>query len=211
MRSVVLMSGGIDSTVALAELLDAGHECIGIGFDYGQAAAGNELTASLRVAGHYQIPYIHPTITNSVAFVANALTGGAEMPVGHAEVKDATCVPGRNLVLLAMAHSFAMVHGAHQLVFGAIVDGRAGYADCRPDFIQAMDEAISLSSSDATPLRLHAPFQSWSKAQVLELGVKLGVPMHLCWSCYTGSDEPCGTCGACDLRAKGLAAAGVTL
>jgi len=182
---------------------------LGISFDYGQAAANQERKAAYRIAEHYAITLLHTNISEAVYFADNALMEYADipMPIGHAQAPDATNVPGRNLVFIALAAAYGMTVQAHQIAFGAIIGGRAGYADCRQGFIEAVDEALDHVSRDTIGLRLHAPFQEWTKADVISLGQQLNVPLHLTWTCYTGNSEPCGVCGACDQRQQGFDAA----
>lgn len=194
MKSVVLLSGGIDSTVLLADRHHAGDTITAVTFDYGQTHI-RETDAALKIAQHYAIKCrcIHiPDV-----FAPSALTGWTEIPDTHAEQPDQTTVPARNLVMLAIGAAIAEQVGAAVVFIGANHDDAAGYLDCRPGFITALDEAVYLGTRHVT---INAPYLSWSKAQVIEWGRQLGAPIEWTWSCYRGDETPCGRCGACVSR-----------
>lgn len=194
MKSVVLLSGGLDSTVLLASRRAVGDCVIAVSFDYGQTH-GRELDAAKAVARYYGVE--HRVISLRGVFGASALLGEGEIPRGLADGPDATEVPGRNLVLLSIGAAIAAAEGASSVLFGANADDFGGYPDCRHDFIQALDHAVGLGNGGIT---IAAPFQCMTKAQVVQLGIELNAPLELSWSCYRGADEPCEECGACESR-----------
>jgi len=200
MKTVVLLSGGIDSTVLLAHCVKDSDQCHAITFNYGQRAYQREHHAASAVADHYQIP--HLLINLPPVFGASALLGTADMPTGHAEKPDTTTVPGRNLLMLAAAAALAQAHDYHTVMFGAIRDDRAGYADCRWQFIEAANDATYYGSN--RQVTIAAPLTAMTKAQVIAHGRELDAPLHLTWSCYTAGPEPCGVCGACQLAKAAL-------
>lgn len=189
MKTVVLLSGGVDSTVLTAHHLDKGNQVSAVGFDYGQTHA-KELRAAHLIAQHYEIPF---RVIMLEGLSGSALTGEALIPDGHADTLDTTYVPGRNLVMLATAIALAEQIGATNVSFGANADDFGGYPDCRPDFIHHIDMAATVSAK----VSVTAPFQAWTKRQVITHGRELDAPLHLSWSCYRGEDIPCGMCGAC--------------
>ena len=190
MKTVVLLSGGIDSTVLLADRIDRGDHCLALTIDYGQTH-NREIGAAQQVAAHYDVVWRLAPLTLG----GSALTGQGEIPVGHAEHVDATYVPGRNIVMIAIAAAIAEQCGAAAVLFGANREDAAGYPDCRPKFISAIDAAVSLGT--ARGISVHAPFASLTKTNIVALGKHLGVPFDLTWSCYRGWSVPCGRCGAC--------------
>lgn len=201
MKVVVLLSGGIDSTVALAEALGNGYQCLALTCDYGQSH-GREINSATAVARHYDIP--HSVIDITSAFKPNCpLTGHGSIPGDVATVPDATVVPGRNLVLLSLAIAHAESNAAGAVAIGANRDDLVGYPDCRPGFITAIDEASRLGTLNH--VGVWAPHLGRTKAEVVQIGHVLGAPLYLTWSCYRGGVTPCGNCGACITNAKALA------
>jgi 7-cyano-7-deazaguanine synthase len=117
-----------------------------------------------------------------------------------------TVVPNRNMVLLALATSYAIGIGAEKLFYGAHSGDHAIYPDCRPEFIKAMQDVIKIC--DWHKIELEAPFQDIDKGDIAILGKKLNVDYSLSWTCYKGGDKPCGKCGACQERAEAFKKAG---
>lgn len=195
MKTVLLLSGGLDSTVLLAELLDNGAEVVAVSFDYGQTHGRRELRAARYVADYYRVP--HRVIGMQSVILPSALTGAVDIPEEHAEQPDATTVPGRNLIMLSIGAAIAASEGADSVAFGANLDDRAGYLDCRPEFIDAMNRAVSLGTDG---VRVIAPFNRMTKSQIVKLGTELGAPINESWSCYRGGQWPCDKCGACQSR-----------
>lgn len=195
-KSIVLLSGGIDSSVALAHKVQSGSEVIAVSFDYGQTHRGQELSAARRIAKRYEVE--HRIVGLASAFIPSALTGYGEIPSGHADSPDATLVPGRNMVMIGVGASIAQACQASSVVIGCNRDDWNGYPDCRPEFIRYMWEATQVATEGAVSLQ--APFLTMSKSQVVQQGRKMGVPLGITWSCYRGGDSPCRRCGACESR-----------
>lgn len=204
MKLVVLLSGGIDSTVLLASRYDVDDECIAVTFDYGQTHC-REISSAEAVAKHYGVEHriINLVDLNGSVFSGSALTGDADIPTGHADNPDDTYVPGRNLVMIAIAASIAEQTNSSAVLLGANADDFGGYPDCRWKFIDAVNAAVSVGTVKGVSVA--APFGSNTKREIIELGHKLGAPMHLTWSCYRGSDDPCNDCGACISRNEAMA------
>ena len=194
MKTVVLLSGGVDSTVALARALADGDDAMALSFNYGQIHK-RELAAAEAVAAHYGVH--HRVIDLSAALPhGSALTGLGLIPETHATAPDATLVPGRNIVMLAVGIGIAEGSGGGAVVIGANADDRAGYPDCRSEFFTAIDHATRRSTDGR--VCVWAPLIRMSKADIFALGHQLGAPLDLTWSCYRGGDAPCGRCGACE-------------
>lgn len=194
----MLLSGGVDSTVVLAEAVRRlGADAVGaVTFTYGQNQERQEVLSAAVVARHYGV--FHRLVGLGSVFGPSALTGQLDVPDGHAEEPDATEVPGRNLVLLATAAAIADGMGCSAIGFGANADDAGGYPDCRPAFLDPLRGAVSHGTRNRIVLR--TPLLLRTKAQVHEFGRELQAPLHLTWSCYRGGEQPCGTCGACDSR-----------
>jgi 7-cyano-7-deazaguanine synthase len=198
MRSVILLSGGIDSAVLLADRVrvtaSPARDICAVTFDYGQNAKYQEIEAAGKIAGHYGIE--QRTIKLADVFGECALRGTGQVPAGHAAKPDATVVPGRNLVFISVAVAVAAAGNYDSVMFGANQDDLAGYRDCRREFIDCISQAAWWGSK----VTVHAPFNQHSKAAIMAYGKQIGVPLHVTWSCYQGGDTPCGVCGACELR-----------
>lgn len=194
MRSIVLLSGGIDSTVALALTNEA---ILALSFDYGQTHL-KELYAAGAIASRYGVPH---RIVKLDLPVWSGLTGKGDIPEAHAEEPDNTFVPGRNLLMIAYGVAYAQQNAAGCVVIGANADDRAGYPDCRQDFITAVDEATRYGYG----ITVHAPLLKMTKKQIVERGIAEHAPLHLTWSCYRGGEQPCNRCGACQSRNEAMA------
>lgn len=195
MKSVVLLSGGVDSTVALAVRKDLGDEIYTVSVNYGQTHH-REIDAAQEIARYYGVP--HTEIDIRGALSGSALTGHAAIPDGHADAPDATLVPGRNLVLLSLATARAQAIGAGAVVIGANADDAGGYPDCRRGFIESYRDTVSLATEGR--VWISAPLLSMTKTEIVAEGYDLGAPLYLTYSCYRGKETTCGKCGACKSR-----------
>lgn len=210
-RTVVILSGGIDSTVLLAQLLSERRELHALSVDYGQRHH-RELQAAREICDHYEVPHrIADLRALAPLFGANALTdGNVSVPEGHYEEEGmkATVVPNRNMLLIAVAAAWAMSLKASSVAYGAHGGDHAIYPDCRPAFADALDQAIRLA--DWHEVCLERPFVGMDKTAIVRRGAELGVPFALTWSCYVGGARHCGRCGTCVERKEAFAKAKVT-
>ena len=215
-KAVVLLSGGLDSTTALA-VASQSFDCYALTVRYGQLHAV-ELEAAKRVAALASVKD-HRVIDIDLAQLASSAltTPSVAVPkdrslaeIGAPGDVPVTYVPARNTVLLALALAWAESLGAHDIFVGVNVLDASGYPDCRPEFIRAF-EALAQVATRSGGFKLHAPLIELTKAQIIELGTKLGVDYGLTHSCYDPSPSggACGRCDACLLRKKGFAEAGV--
>jgi 7-cyano-7-deazaguanine synthase len=204
---LVVLSGGLDSTSALA-LVMAGpdqHEderVTAVSFDYGQRHR-RELQAAAAVAGHYGIG--HRVVELHGLLHGSALLGDGEVPEGHyaAESMAATVVQGRNLLFASVAISSSAGPG-DTVTFGVHAGDHPVYPDCRPDFWHHLAEVAT-----AYEVGIRTPFLHQSKAEVVGWGDQLRAPLDLTWSCYQGGARHCGRCGTCVERAEAFHLAGV--
>lgn len=192
MKSVVLLSGGVDSTVSLHMARQRG-DVEALTVDYGQTHF-REVDAAADVADFYNVPHCVVTV-DSALFGGSALTGTGAIPENHAEQPDATYVPARNSVLLALGAARAESIGANTVVIGANADDEAGYPDCRRKFIEAFRDVLQLGTINH--VWVSAPLLAMTKKRIIDYATAHQVPVNLCWSCYRGGDSPCGHCGAC--------------
>ncbi len=212
--AVVLLSGGLDSTVCLAVARRHGHHALAVTVDYGQRHR-IELDRAARVARHLDAEHLVVGIDLS-PWGGSALTDASmEVPDAHARSGDeipATYVPARNLILLSLAAGIAEARAADSVYLGVNALDYSGYPDCRPEFVDAFRVAASLALKrgvEGCPLDFRTPLIDLTKSAIVRLGVDLGAPLALTWSCYRGGPQPCRTCDACVLRARGFAEAGV--
>ena len=222
-RAVCLVSGGMDSAVALAEARVRGFACTALSFDYGQRHR-RELLAAERVARALG------AVDHRVVVLDLRTVGGSSLTADMAVPKDRThdaigrgvpptYVPARNTVFLSVALGLAEVVGAHDLFLGVNALDYSGYPDCRPEFLRAFEALARVATVAGAernePLRIHAPLLEMTKRDIVLRGRELGVDFALTHTCYDpvvvgGGTLACGRCDACILRLKGFAEAHVT-
>ncbi len=220
-RAVVLLSGGMDSAVVLAEMRHAGFECHALSFDYGQRhrvelERAAEVAQALGAASH-RVARI-----DLRAFGASALTADIDVPkdrdVARAHDVPVTYVPARNTVFLAHALAMAEATGARDIGIGVNAIDYSGYPDCRPEFVEAFERLANLATRAGTEaavrgerwMRVHVPLLRMGKSDIVRRGRELGVDLSRTVSCYDPSPAgaPCGRCDACQLRERGFREAG---
>jgi 7-cyano-7-deazaguanine synthase len=213
-RAVILLSGGLDSATTLAMAKRDGYECHALSFDYGQRH-GVELIAGRRVASSMGIAEHRIARLDLAQLGGSALTDPSiavpERPTNGIPV---TYVPARNTVMLAYALAFAEVLEACDIFIGVNAVDYSGYPDCRPEYIQAFERMANLATKFAVEgraIRIHAPLILFSKAEIIQQGIALGVDYGLTVSCYQADADgrACRRCDSCRLRREGFAAAGV--
>jgi 7-cyano-7-deazaguanine synthase len=198
MKTVVLLSGGMDSTVALHEAR-ARHEVAGaVSFDYGSKHNHREIPCAAWQCRKLQISHQVIALDFVPALFASALLkSGGQIPDGHyeEETMKQTVVPFRNGIMLSIAAGYAESIGAQGLVIAAHAGDHAIYPDCRESFMHAMAEAMRLGTYAG--IELLRPFINFTKAQIAARGHELGVDFSQTWSCYKGGEIHCGACGTC--------------
>lgn len=211
--SLVLLSGGLDSTVLATQLTQTHgpNHIEALSVHYGQRHT-RELQAAANVAHHLGINHTTLDLSGLGTHLASALTptsGAGPIPDGHYNPANMhhTVVPNRNAILLMAAAGIAQAR-AHTTVATAVHGGDHHiYPDCRPDFIATADHTARAGTGGA--VSIHAPYTLRTKTDIVRLGAHLGAPLHLTWSCYKGADHHCGTCGTCIERAEAFHAAGI--
>ena len=217
-KAVVLVSGGMDSAVVLAIAREQGFVTHALSVAYGQRHT-SELAAAERL-GHARGAVQHKTVDVDLRSIGgSALTDDIDVPVDSHLNPDSpaipvTYVPARNTIMLSVALGWAEVLGATDLFCGVNAVDYSGYPDCRPEFIAAFERLANLATKagvEGAGLRVQAPLQQMSKADIVREGLRLGVDFSQTVSCYRADAEgrACGHCDACRLRAEGFAAAGV--
>lgn len=216
--AVVLVSGGLDSTTALAMAAGEGYSVYALTVRYGQRHA-TEIDAARAVASRAGVIEHKIVELDLRAFGGSALTDSAigvpkdRDPREHDDI-PATYVPARNTILLSLALAWTEAIGAHDMFIGVNALDYSGYPDCRPEFIEAFERAANLGTKAGTSgehIRIHAPLISLSKSEIIQRGVALGVDYSITISCYDPGPDgaACGRCDACVLRLRGFEEAGL--
>ncbi len=209
---VIMLSGGLDSTTALAMKLESGSHVYPVTFKYGQTHT-REIESALNISKHYGIDLKIVTvdlsqITKSALMNSSAIEKRDLSVIG----KDvpATYVPARNILFISIAASYAESLGINNIVYGANAVDYSGYPDCRPEFVNAMKRVLDIGTDmgNRKGFSLETPLQYLSKSEIITAGMRLHVPYELTWSCYRGEELACGSCDSCQLRLKGFREAG---
>ncbi len=214
-KAVVLLSGGIDSSTALAIAKAEGRELYALSFDYRQRH-GLELEAARKVAE--SIGARHLIINFDLRKIGgSALTAGIEVPKGAVspETIPITYVPARNTIFLSFALAWAEVLSAPDIFIGANAVDYSGYPDCRPEYLRAFENMANLATKASVEggmrFAIIAPLLYMTKAEIIKKGISLGLDYSLTWSCYDPLPDgrPCLRCDSCRFREKGFKEAGV--
>ncbi len=222
MKALVLSSGGVDSTTALALAIEnyGKENVVALSVSYGQKH-DKELRAAKAVAEYYGVEQLFLDLSLIFQYSNCSLLQQSDQEIPEESYAQqiettggttpvSTYVPFRNGLFLSAAASVALSKECSVIYYGAHADDAAGaaYPDCSQAFHDAMNQAIYEGSGKQ--LRIEAPFVGKTKADIVALGLKYHVPYQLTWSCYEGKEEPCGKCGTCIDRAKAFAANGVS-
>ncbi len=208
MKAVILLSGGLDSSTVLYQALADGFDCYALSFDY-QQRHRRELEAAAAIASVAGVKE-HQVISFDLRlWGGSALTDATiELPCDRslAEMSQnipITYVPARNTIFLSFALAYGEAINAQRVYIGVNALDYSGYPDCRPDYIQAMQEVFRLGTKqgrEGEPIEILTPLINLKKTEIIQLGNSLGVPWEKTWSCYAGEDVACGVCDSCQLR-----------
>lgn len=228
-KAVVLLSGGIDSSTALAMVSHEGFEVYALSFDYGQRHK-RELKSARDVAQTFNVKKHLVIEINLREIGGSALTSAAGIPKREsASGIPVTYVPARNTIFLAFGLAWAEVLGVPEIVIGANTVDYSGYPDCRPEYLKAFEEMANLATRESVEgritFRVKAPLLHLTKGEIIRRGVALGLDYGLTWSCYDPQPFPlnrreseaspqtgylpCGECDSCRFRGKGFSEAGL--
>lgn len=200
---VILYSGGMDSSVALYQY--AQQIRLAVSFDYGSKHNKMEIKYAARNCGQLGIEHrIVEIDLNKMGFVSDLLQSGGDIPDGHYEDENMkkTVVPFRNGIMLSIAAGIAESIDCNKLLISNHAGDHAIYPDCRPDFIQSMNDAIRFGTYNN--VEIMAPFTNLSKREIALKGKEIDVPFENTYSCYNGQEQHCGTCGTCTERKEAL-------
>lgn len=213
-NAVVLLSGGLDSATVLAMAQQQQFRCYAMSVDYGQRHHA-ELKAAKRVASALGAVEHRVLSIDLTSFGGSALTDNdIAVPEQASTGIPLTYVPARNTIMLSLALAWAEVLAAQDIFFGVNAVDYSGYPDCRPEYVEAFERMANLATRAAVegkPLKLHAPLQHMSKAEIILSGTRLGVDFGLTVSCYQADEQglACGLCDSCRLRKAGFKEAGL--
>jgi 7-cyano-7-deazaguanine synthase len=218
-RAVVLLSGGMDSCVCAA-LAARDHEAAALHVSYGQRTEQRERRAFESICDRLEIrerllvrnealrAIGGSALTDpNIAVPSSAVPEAHDVGVGAAVGVPVTYVPFRNAHFLAVAVSWAEVLGAGKVYIGAVEPDSSGYPDCRPEYYRAFNEVVKAGTKEGT-IRVVTPLIAMHKREIVTLGLELGAPLDLTWSCYQREDRACGVCDSCVLRLRAFRDAG---
>ncbi len=209
-RAVVLLSGGMDSSVCAA-IAVRDYDPAAVHISYGQRTEGREREAFLAICGRLGIRQRLVVRNEALRTIGgSALTDEKiAVPESHAIGHEipVTYVPFRNAHFLAVAVSWAEVLGADRVLIGAVEQDSSGYPDCRPAYYRAFNEVIKAGTREGR-IEIETPLIGMRKAEIVRLGLELGAPLDLTWSCYSREDRACGVCDSCVLRLRAFETAG---
>ena len=204
-KVVVIYSGGMDSFTVLNRALTDGKEVFALSFDYGQRHV-KELACASKVCNKLGVNHKVVDISAINQLLAgSSLTDNIEIPEGHyeAESMKSTVVPNRNMVLISLAVAYAVSVGAEQVYYGAHSGDHAIYPDCRPEFVEKMNDVCKIANYQS--VEIFSPYLKVSKTAILTDGIKMGLDYSNTWTCYNGREKACGKCGACQERLEAFA------
>jgi 7-cyano-7-deazaguanine synthase len=204
-KVVVIYSGGMDSFTVLNRALTDGKEVFALSFDYGQRHV-KELACASKVCKRLGVNHKVVDISSINQLLAgSSLTDDIEIPEGHyeAESMKSTVVPNRNMVLISLAVAYAVSVSAEQVYYGAHSGDHAIYPDCRPEFVEKMNDVCKIANYES--VEIFSPYLTVSKTAILTDGITMGLDYSDTWTCYNGREKACGKCGACEERLEAFA------
>jgi 7-cyano-7-deazaguanine synthase len=218
-RAVVCLSGGMDSCVCAA-LAARDFEVYAVHFSYGQRTEARELKSAQEIARLVGVRELLPLKIDLFRRIGGSALTDHAIAVPAASANEApefesrtgseipvTYVPFRNAHFLSAAVSWAEVLGAKTVFIGAVEQDSSGYPDCRPAYYDAFNQLIRMGTKEGG-IRVETPLIAMRKNEIVRLGVELGAPFHVSWSCYSGETEACGVCESCVLRLRAFREAG---
>jgi len=209
-RAVVLLSGGMDSCVCAA-LAVRDHDAAAVHISYGQRTEERERQSFLAVCQRLKIPDKLMVRNEALSVIGGSALTDESIAVPDAETighaVPVTYVPFRNAHFLAVAVSWAEVLGAEKVYIGAVEPDSSGYPDCRPAYYKAFNDVVKAGTKEGR-IEIVTPLIAMRKAEIVRLGLELGAPFDLTWSCYSREDQACGVCDSCVLRLRAFEAAG---
>jgi 7-cyano-7-deazaguanine synthase len=217
-KAVVLLSGGLDSSTILYQAIADGCECYALSFDYQQRhqrelAAAKEIAQTAGVKQHQVVSFDLGLWGGSALTDQNMEVPRDRAPEEMADQIPITYVPARNTIFLSFALAYAEALSAQRVYVGVNALDYSGYPDCRPDYINAMQQVFKLGTKqgrEGNPIEIMTPLIDLKKTEIIQLGNQLHVPWEKTWSCYQGGETACGVCDSCQLRLNAFQQLGLT-
>jgi 7-cyano-7-deazaguanine synthase len=213
MKSVVLLSGGMDSTLTATIAKRESDSIAAIHFNYRHRTERRELRAFNEVSDKLGITERLVVDAEVLRQIGGSSLTDESIPVTAADLNTteipSSYVPFRNGTFLSIATGWAEVIGAENIYIGAVEEDSSGYPDCRKIFFDAYEQAINLGTKPSTKLSIKTPIISMKKSEIVQRSIELGAPLELTWSCYQSEAIACGVCDSCALRLRGFRQAGV--
>lgn len=206
-KAIILLSGGLDSATTLFLAQQKNFSIKALIFDYGQKHK-KEIKAAVKIAEIAKVDY--RIVTVKIPWSKSSLTNKAKkVPEKFSGKVPSTYVSGRNIIFLSYAASFAETIRAKAIFIGAHTQDYSGYPDCRKNFLEKFNQAVNLGIAGKR-IKLYYPLIDKNKKEIIQLGLKLGVPFKYTWSCYNGRKRPCQRCDSCRFRINGFNQLGLT-
>ena len=212
-KAIVLSSGGIDSTTAMAIAKAENYELYSLTLDYGQRHK-IEIESAKKTADFFCVKEHKIIVIGLDEIGGSALTDNIDVPTDNTSTKiPVTYVPARNTIFLSVALAWTEVVGANDIFIGANTVDYSGYPDCRPEYLKAFEKLANLGTKagiKGAKIKIHAPLLRMSKAEIIKKGIELGIDYSITWSCYNpcADGKACGKCDSCKFRLKGFKEAG---
>ncbi|MDP4219681.1 MAG: 7-cyano-7-deazaguanine synthase QueC [Bacteroidota bacterium] len=214
MTSVVLLSGGMDSTLTAAIACAESDTVAAVHFNYRHRTERRELAAFQAICDKLGITKRLVVDAEVLRQIGGSSLTDEAIPVSKADLAatdiPSSYVPFSNGTFLSIATGWAEVLGAERIYIGAVEEDSSGYPDCRKVFFDEFEKAINLGTKPETHIRIITPVIAMKKSEIVKKSLELGVPLELTWSCYQSEDEACGECDSCALRLRGFELAGAT-
>jgi 7-cyano-7-deazaguanine synthase len=211
---VVLLSGGMDSCVTAA-IAAGDHRVAALHVSYGQRTQARELRAFREIAAHIRAERTLVVSLESLSAIGGSCLTDHGLPVPQGDLSRTgsgsvpiSYVPFRNTHLLASAVSWAEVIGADSVWIGAVEEDSSGYPDCRRAYFDAFRRLVQAGTRPGSSIAIETPLIGMRKSEIVGIGLEIGAPLHLSWSCYGESEAACGRCDSCLLRIRGFREAG---
>ena len=210
--AICLVSGGMDSCVTAAIAKEESDALAFLHISYGQRTEARERLAFEKIVDFYKVEQHLAISIEHLSLIGGSSLTDQTIPVRQAELQSpkipTSYVPFRNANLLSIATSWAEVLGATSIYIGAVAEDSSGYPDCRPEFYEAFERVIKTGTKPDSHIRIRTPVINMTKPQIVQLGLRLGAPLELTWSCYKDSEVACGQCDSCALRLRAFRFAG---
>jgi 7-cyano-7-deazaguanine synthase len=212
-KAVVILSGGMDSTLCSYIAKSKGYEIITVHFNYGQRTMEKELESFRKISKELNVLETYEIDLDFFKQIGASALTDTSIDVPTSGIEDGvpiTYVPFRNGIFLSIATAIAEKENANAIFIGVVQEDSSGYPDCRDEFIDKMSNAMNSGTKESTNIEIITPLVHLTKEQIVKESIRLNVPLQFTWSCYKNEDRACGVCDSCRLRLKGFELAGVS-